>query len=326
MNRQPIINGKFKKQRSTGVQLYAKGILPFLENVELKTPPFRHSFVQAIWEQFSLPIKSGTRKSLLINFCNTAPFWYKNQIVTIHDMAVFENPDWFRPAFAKYYQCLFKQLAKNAKHFVTVSEFSKHEMMKHLAINPNQITVIHSAPKSDWKSIKPLENALLKNQPFMLMVGSHDPRKNFEFVIYAAQQWRKDKNYKLVIAGNPGKAFAKQKAANKTDVIWLQNLSDGELKWLYQNANLVIHPSLYEGFSLVPLEAHLLGAKTLISDIVVHREIAGETARYFELGDEEDLLKQLEQSIKAPFEKKSLPYSFEKSAEQWAELIFKVNG
>lgn len=308
------------------MQRYAEGIASYTPQAEYSIPPPKNAFWQLVWEQVLLPLKANKQKKLLINFCNTAPFWYKNQVVTIHDMAVFENPKWFRPAFAKYYQLLFTKLAKNAKHFVTVSEFSRNELLKYLAIHPDQITLIHSAPKSDWESITPKENELLKNQSFLLMVGSQDPRKNFDFVIKTTQNWRKENKYKLVIAGNPGKAFAQKRATNKNDVIWLQNLSDGELKWLYQNANLVIHPSLYEGFSLVPLEAHLLGAKTLISDIPVHREIAGDTAQYFELGKGAVLLFQIELAIKSPFVQKSLPYSFEKSAAQWEALIAKING
>jgi glycosyltransferase involved in cell wall biosynthesis len=316
-----IINGKFNKQRTTGVQRYAVGISELLSQTAYQIPASKSALKHLFWEQITLPLKANKQKKLLINFCNTAPFWYKNQIVTIHDMAVFENVKWFNPWFAFYYRWLFKQLAKNASHFVTVSEFSKREMHRHLKIDLDSISVIHSAVHDailDVISTKPTE---VPQGKFLLMVGSHDPRKNADFVIDATQEWRAQHDYKLVVAGNPGRAFAKKEKQYSKDVIWLQNLNDGGIKWLYQNAALVIHPSLYEGFSLVPIEAHLLETRCLISDIPVHKEIVGEAAHYFELDNRKDLILKIENALNAPFEKRPLPYSFEKSAKQWADLI-----
>ncbi len=323
---QSIINSKFKKQKTTGVQRYALGVSAFIDDAIYFEPKTKNSLLQVLWEQISLPLKAKREGQLLINFCNTAPFWYKNQIVTIHDMAVFENPVWFRPAFAKYYQWLFKKLAKNAKHFVTVSEFSKQEIHRHLGIPLNNISVVHSAVSADIFDANAKKPASAPMEKFLLMVGSHDPRKNFDFVIDATQQWRAQNQYQLVIAGNPGKAFAKREKDNRKDLIWLQGMSDSEMKWLYKNAQLVIHPSIYEGFSLVPIEAHLLGAKCLISDIPVHREITGKTAHYFELDNAEQLIRQIDHALNSPFESKPLPYSFEKSGEAWMELIKQMNG
>jgi glycosyltransferase involved in cell wall biosynthesis len=325
MDKSAIINSKFKKQRTTGVQRYASGVSAFLNDAVLSEPNTKNSLLQVLWEQILLPLKAKREKKLLTNLCNTAPFWYKNQIVTIHDMAVFENPVWFRTAFAKYYQWLFKKLAKNAQYFVTVSEFSKQEMHRHLGIPFTKINVIHSAVSDDLIMLNSQKPVSAPKGNFLLMVGSHDPRKNFDFVIDATQHWRTENDYELVIAGNPGKAFADKALAPQTKAIWLQGLNDAELKWLYENAKLVIHPSIYEGFSLVPIEAHLLGAKSLISDIPSHREIVGMAAHYFELGNAEHLIQQIDHALSSPFESVHLPYSFEKSGKAWVELISTID-
>ncbi|MDP4685264.1 MAG: glycosyltransferase family 4 protein [Salibacteraceae bacterium] len=325
MEKSAIINSKFKKQRTTGVQRYALGVSAFIDDAIFFEPKSKNSLLQVLWEQISLPLKAKREGLLLINFCNTAPFWYKKQMVTIHDMAVFENPVWFRPAFAKYYQWLFKKLAKNAKHFVTVSEFSKQEIHRHLGIPLTKISIIHSAVSDDFIEVNSHKPASAPIGNFILMVGSHDPRKNFDFVIGATQQWCTQNQYQLVIAGNPGKAFADKALAPETEAIWLQGLNDAELKWLYENAKLVIHPSIYEGFSLVPIEAHLIGAKCLISDIPVHREIVGKAAHYFELANAEHLILQIDHALNSPFEPIPLPYSFEKSGKDWMELISEMD-
>lgn len=326
MDKATIINSKFKKQRATGVQRYAFGVSAFIDDAIFFEPKTKSSILHVLWEQISLPLKAKRERQLLINLCNTAPFWYKKQMVTIHDMAVFENPLWFRPAFAKYYQWLFKKLAKNAKHFVTVSEFSKQEIHRHLGVPLTKISIIHSAVSDDFIAVNSHKPASAPIGNFLLMVGSQDPRKNFDFVICATQQWRTQNQYQLVIAGNPGKAFADKALALETNAIWLQGLNDAELKWLYENAKLVIHPSIYEGFSLVPIEAHLLGAKCLISDIPVHREIVGKTAHYFELDNTEHLIQQIDHALNSPFEPTRLPYSFEKSGKAWVELISTIDG
>ena len=324
MRKSLIVNGKFNKQRTTGVQRYAIGILSNLKDCQSTCPSSQNRLIQILWEQLWLPMTVKFKNALLVNFCNTAPFWYKNQIVAIHDMAVFENPTWFQPTFAKYYHWLFKKLAKNANHFVTVSEFSKQEMVKHLELSPEKITVIHSAISPNWEHIESEAIDSLNGQKFLLMVGSRDPRKNFDFVIEQLANWLQVNNYKLIIAGNTGKAFSSSSAVESNNVSWLANLNDHQLKWLYENTALLIHPSLYEGFSLVPLEGISLKVNCLISNIPVHREIVGDRAHYFELNNSTSLIEKLNAALANPFiQGEPLPYSFEKSADRWKKIMNK---
>lgn len=320
-----LVNGKYMMQHTTGVQRYARGIVPNLNKVEIIAPTAKNTFTQTFWEQNELPKLAKKNKQLLLNFCNTAPAFYKNQIVTIHDMAVFENPNWFAPAFAKYYQWLFRQHAKNALHFVTVSEFSKLEMMRHLRLKESQISVIHSAPNRALKELTSTKQNLEIDQPFLLMVGSHDPRKNFEFVINTLNPWLSRNNFKLIIVGKPGKAFAKMETTKSEHVVWLQNTSDEELKWLYEHCQALIHPALYEGFSLVPVEAIMLGAKTLVSEIPVHREILGDATEFFDLDSETDFIEKLEFILTQTKLEYGLNYNFTSSANKWRDLIREFN-
>lgn len=316
-----ILNGKFLMQHQTGVQRFAHGLLPYLNDIQVLKPTSDRRRDQIIWEQLTLGKLAKKEDKLLLNLCNTAPFWYQNQMVCMHDMAVFENPLWFNKSFAQYYQLLFKRLAKTAKHFITVSEFSKQEMMKYLGLKDHQIAIIHSAPSEHLIKAKAKKPALNVNKPFLLMVGSHDPRKNFNWVIQHLNNWLLKNNYELLIIGNPGEAFHKENKAFSQATKWLSSINDAQLKWLYQNAELVIHPALYEGFSLVPIEAMRLGTKVLISDIPVHREIAGASTYYFNLNKPEELELQVDQALKSIKPDFQNTYSFKMSGDKLNHLI-----
>ena len=322
MNSPVLVNGKFLNQPITGVQRYGHGILSQINsNVEVLAAP-EGRLASNYWEQTKLPALLKKRGNpLLINFCNSAPSFYKNQIVTIHDLAVFENPKWFQSPFATYYKLLFKRLAKTARHFVTVSEFSKSEMKRHLNIPEDKITIIHSAIDNRFGELQAIKPRI-GDQAFILMVGSHDPRKNFHWVIEHAARHINDLGFQLIIAGNPGAAFSDPNNKDTKSVTWLTNASDTELKWLYQNAELVIHPSLYEGFSLIPLEAASLNAKTLISNIPAHREIVGEQALYFDLDDANSLLNELDKALHGVRRELPHSFSFSESTLKWEQLIY----
>lgn len=315
------VNGKFLQQPVSGVQRYANGILSELNNrVDVLASPVGR-LASNYWEQTTLP-KSLKEKGnpLLLNFCNTAPASYKNQIVTIHDMAVFTNSSWFQKPFAEYYKLLFKRLSKKAMHFVTVSEFSKGEMMEYLKIPGQQISVIHSSVGARFENVLAAKPRI-SDQEFVLMVGSHDPRKNFDWVIENGATHLEKQGYQIIVAGRKSKAFRQIEKSQKSNTYWIEDCSDSELKWLYQNAALVIHPSVYEGFSLVPLEAHVFEAKLLVSDIPAHREIIGKRAVYFDPSDINSLLTGIENGLNSAISIDPLPYSFENSARLWDELI-----
>jgi len=307
------------------VQRYGHGILEHLnlEN-EIVQPTGTFTPTTHWWEQVSLPAFLKRNGSpLLLNFCNTAPSNYTNQIVTVHDMAVFENPNWFSKAFANYYQLLIPKICRNARHIVTVSDFSKAEIIRHLKVDADKISVIPSAVDNHLTKLKPSVVKSLLNTRYVLMVGSPDDRKNMAFVIEHAGHMLQQLGYGLVVAGNK-RHNLKSKSLNLHQVRWVIDANDHQLAWLYSNSSLVIHPSLYEGFSLIPHEARAFGKPTLLSDIAVHRDLNREASTYFKPRDPKHLRSQLELALHAgPGEIKST--SFIESAQLWKALIQKIN-
>ena len=287
------INGKFLTQPLTGVQRYAREITYYLtshypkyytvitptKNLSLgsksKVLAFRNSL---IWEQLILPIYLVLKGSpLLINLCNTAPILYKNQIITIHDTAFKENPAWFSTAFVRWYNFMISILVqKQSIHIITVSNFSKSEIIKHFKISKQQITVLYNGCARFLK--KPHSKKAIIGGKYALTVGSFNSRKNQELIIQTFLN-RKDTSLKLVLVGNYDlKIFNNQEAIldkinEKNNIILIKNSTDKTLANLYQNALFTIYTPFYEGFGLPVLESLVHQKPVIVSNIPVFHEL-----------------------------------------------------
>ena len=102
------INAKYKKQNITGVQRVAIELVKRFDQSSFNkiepSTPFSGKLMGFFWEQFLLPIvfKSKNGK-VLVSLCNTGPLAIKNQVVFLHDVAFFKNPEWFSKFFSLYY-------------------------------------------------------------------------------------------------------------------------------------------------------------------------------------------------------------------------------
>ncbi|MXV51309.1 glycosyltransferase [Pedobacter sp. HMF7647] len=295
-----FINGKYLTQPVSGVQRYAfeltKGLIAKGSNVKILVPNFfdiksteinDRFFVSTgdfkntnLWEQVHLPLFFRKRKSsLLINLCNTGPVLIKNQIVCLHDIAFFKNPQWYSRAFYLYYKFLIPLIVRNSKHIVTVSEFSKDEITGRFRFAANKISVIYNAPAKIFTI--PADKLILKKDDFFLFVGSFDPRKNLITLLKAFES-DKLKKFKLIVVGKRSASFRDQKLIIPDNVTILDNCNDEDLSVLYKHASGLINCSIYEGFGLPLVEAMSSGCPLVLSDIPVFREIAGDRASYFD--------------------------------------------
>lgn len=321
-----FINGRFLKQAITGVQRYARGVIDHLViPCTTVTNPAEGKVASLMWEHYILPRHLREKGSpLLLNLCNTAPHSYANQVVTIHDMAIFRRPQWFNPVFVRYYKWLLPRIAQTSRHIVTVSEFSKGEIVHFLGIPPEKITVIHGAAHPSLLNATPMRPIMPDERPFLLMVGSRDPRKNMDMVVKHVTPVLEEFDYNLIIAGRSSWTFAPPPRRSSDRLVWMDGVTDAELKWLYSHAVLCIQPSLYEGFSIVPLESLALNTPVLVSDIPAHREVLGEAAVRFDPGNPEDFLRCLRQNLENPRNHGKAAgeeFTYTKAAQQWRTLI-----
>lgn len=156
-----IINGRFLIHRVTGVERYAREILSELDkiiepdSIEMAVPPevgdiptYKNIKVVKIgklhnrlWEHFSFPWYVHKNKGVSLNLCNVAPLPAPG-IVCIHDVKVKATPQYFSKKFLLWYDLLLGNATKRARKIITVSEFSKSEIVKYFKVNPDKITVI----------------------------------------------------------------------------------------------------------------------------------------------------------------------------------------
>ncbi len=303
-NQKIYVNGRFLTQRPTGVQRFALDlVLAIQDSFELEIlipktdriiPEELNSKVTTVeggsghyWEQLTLPQYLKQNDGLLLNLCNTAPFLWKKNLVTIHDLA-FENKDWVNWKFSLLYKFLIPRIAKSAKHVFTVSNTIKTELLNRYKLDDNLVSVLYNRVSDEFLNAGIQEVQGLKD-PFYLTVGSLNPRKNYQWL---SEVFANNELPRLVIVGGEAQQF-KAANVNLKNCKVLGYTSIEELKWLYANAEGYVNFSLYEGFGIPTIEAMAMGLPIVCSDIPVNREVAGEEVLYAALNNEKELIKQL---------------------------------
>lgn len=346
-----VVNGRFLTQKATGVHRYAFEICNKLHEWGVDfyvavpkeiNPDYKFSFktVQCgslnthLWEQISLPRYLKKQGSpLLISFSGCGPLNYSNQIITIHDVSHERHPEWFSKNYFRFYHFMMPRIGRKSHAILTVSEFSKQEIVDTIGIDPQKIHVVHSnVPFHN----KPTEEQILNFQrdpdkeKYILTVSSMDPRKNFVRLVEAFSNIN-DKSIKLYIIGMQFKAFNTpdlQQLINE-NVVLPGYVDDDTLQKMYQNALFSIYPSLYEGFGLPPLESMTYGCPAIVSDIPALHEVSGDAGLYTDPFDVADMTakmnllaqdEELRQSLKQKGLHQIKLYSWDKSAKQVLEL------
>lgn len=306
------INGRFLTQKVTGVQRFALETLKRMDeeigfNITVLVPKdynsnyvFKRVNIKKVgvltghaWEQIELP--RYTKNETLINLCNTAPISKKNQIVVVHDMAVFSAPNGFSKLFRTWYKTMFKFFKMKSCSLLTVSEFSKSEIIKHLGVIESKVNVIKegtehfSVIREDNKT---LEKYDLKPQNYVLAVSSMNPNKNFSVLLDSLQHINGEE-FDIVLAGGSNSKVFNSVNLNDSKIKQVGYVTDEELKSLYMNAGCFVFPSIYEGFGLPPIEAMSVGCPVIASNIAPLNEILGDAALFFDPNDSEQLADEI---------------------------------
>ena len=272
-NRSIVVNGRFMTQRMTGVQRVAKELYRRLSTrPKLFEPPLFASggLTAHAWEQ--LVLGRQTSNKVLWSPCNTGPITHRRHVVTLHDLAALDKPEWFSPSFSALYKYLIPPLVHNAVKIVTVSDFSKERICDLLGASPEKVIVIQNGVTDDF--FPEPEGHLNFDNPYYLALSTIEPRKNLQTVLTA---WRKARSSlppeaRLVIAGatGPSRVFAASQIdsecpAVEDGVIFKGFVSDSELPGLIRGAIATIYMSHYEGFGLPVAESLASGVPAITS-------------------------------------------------------------
>ena len=290
------INGRFATQNLSGVQRFAQEITSAL----LRATPDTRLLVPAggaalqrgaqetghmqgqAWEQRELP--RAARDGFLVNLGNTAPLLGRRQLVVIHDAGVFSTPDAYSWKFRTWYKFMQSWLARRQVPIVTVSEFSRQEIIHHLRVPPARVEIITEGADHTLRleaDTGILHKHGLRHGEFVLAVGTLSAHKNLKALGRLARELA-SRNMPLVIAGSlGGGAFQTDgQAGLPQPACYIGRVTDEELKALYQHAGCFVFPSRYEGFGLPAVEAMACACPVVAADIPALRETCGAAALY----------------------------------------------
>jgi glycosyltransferase involved in cell wall biosynthesis len=299
MTLEPCVNLRTLGYGITGVQRYLLSLLPHMpaELGSVKPSQALQGIKGHIWEQVYLPTQLQRR--LLWSPGNTGPLTVSRQVLTVHDAASLDHPEWFERKFALWYGALLPRLVRKVHAIITVSNFSKERIVRLTRVDPQRVHVISNGVESrfrpaDQKTVQQVRTKFDLKSPYILFVGSLEPRKNLKILLEAWQLGNFD-GATLAVVGASGHLFRRLQFDSKpAGVCLLGRVEDEVLPALYSGAAGFVYPSIYEGFGLPPLEAIACGCPVAVSDIPAHREVFGQTAMYFDPFIPEDICTKLE--------------------------------
>jgi glycosyltransferase involved in cell wall biosynthesis len=332
------INARFRTQVLTGVQRYASEIIKRFPKEYIEIKPFKTlpGAIGHIWEQVILPLRVS-KNAILWSPGGSGPISVSNQIITIHDVAPLDHPEWYNTKFVKWYKWLWPRLVKKVKHIITVSNYSRERIVKILNVPYEKITVIPLGVNKKFFSIESQQMDYIRNkynlpEDYILTVSAISPRKNINRVIKAWEKINDDYNIPLVIVGKEGLYFAGSEKVIKSseNIIFTGYVPDPDLPFLYACSSVFVYASLYEGFGLPVLEAMAAGTPVVASKNTSLPEVAGDSAIFVDPYDEESIASGIRQIIEnsnkrkeliIKGKKRALNFSWEKTAEETWKCI-----
>ena len=344
------INGKFLSRSINGQIRVATEIIKELDKIvppryiEIVAPPSKFDVEGLmnieilrigkgnphVWEQTYYAKYLKSTGNIGVNFLNTHPF-FQPDISYVHDVIFKAYPNLFSSLYGrlqkKYISLMIKSAVKRARSIITVSEFSKKEIEEYYSKCQKEITVIYNG----WQHMKSisedqgifLRHQTIKKNDYVLSVSSITPQKNFSWIIRNAT-YNKEQQY--IIVGS--KENSTQDDIRSLDnVLYTGHISDGEMKALMHYCKAFIHPAVYEGFAITPLEAIASGCRNIIvSKVSCMPEIYGEYVHYIDPSDPRVIISDIlrEECL----EPRNLlnKYSWEKSASQLYEILKELTG
>ena len=285
-------------------------VLPFNSNIALVDVG-----IYGIREQILVPAAAKNSRLLHVPHFNI-PLLYSGQlVVTIHDLILTTvSPNLKSAAAFLYSKPMLWLAARKASHIITVSEYSKQQIVEHLRVDPSRITVIYNIvrpcfrPQNIAESRQIISNLLNLPDNYFLFVSNFKPHKNLNILLQAFALLRSRGQYldkKLLLVGgtpknSPGVHSEIQRLGLEKVVLTIPHLSDDILVHAYCAANTLIMPSTSEGFGLPVAEAMACGTPVICSRIPVFEEIAQDAACYFDPASAEDLAETIDKLLACP--------------------------
>jgi len=252
----------------------------------------------------------GEKLDVFFSPTHYAPLFVKfPQVITILDVSYKRYPKLFTKLDLLRFETWGKYSIKIASKIITISNSSKDDIIKEYGIPEAKVEVVYpgikqvSSSKYEVLSMKQLKQKYGIDSPFILFVGTLQPRKNVKRLIEAFSNLVSSMNdLKLVIVGRKGWQYrdileAPKKFNIEDKVKFIETVTDEELPSFYKNAEVFVLPSLYEGFGLPILESMRYGCPVVTSNVSSLPEAGGDAALYVDPNNVADIAEKLEKVL-----------------------------
>ncbi len=303
---------------------------------------------KTFWMQYHLRRQLKKMKLDLCHFTNSvgpisAPC---PTILTIHDMTL-----WLHPSYHPWQRLVAMRpiipiAARKAEAIITVSHSAKKDIVRILGVPAEKVHVIYEAPGAEFRPLNngpELEVARRKYglpEHFILHVGTLEPRKNLVRLLEAFEQLRRTRaiGHDLVFAGKRGwkddAIFATVQRLNLAGAVHFLDFVPGRLlPAIYNLADTLVFPSMYEGFGLPLVEAMACGTPVVASPFGALKEVAGEAAVFINPTDVTSIVdglrrvladRQLHTSLRIQGLERARQFGWEKTAQKTSQLYWQV--
>ncbi|MCA9409338.1 MAG: glycosyltransferase family 4 protein [Candidatus Omnitrophica bacterium] len=270
-------------------------------------------------------------------------------VVTVHDLIFKTFPQGHTQKTLDETDKQFKNIGEKAAKIICCSKNTVRDLQKYFNIKKNKISMVYQGVdknlfyligrEEEKYAVKLLRNKGI-HEPFILSVGTIEPRKNLENILHAFDKLRTRKQFqgKLVVIGMKGWMSESiygliRKLELKEHVIFLGYLSDPELRMFYNKAEAFVFPSFYEGFGFPIVEAFCCGTPVVTSNVSSCPEVAQDAAMIVDPYDPESISQGIaqiinDQEVKNMLREKGLrragDFNFRKTAKKTLDIYKEV--
>ncbi len=266
--------------------------LPTGEHIVYCPAPIGERWLYRLWHRLQLPLPVQLITGRLDLFHSpdfVLPPLAKGipSLLTVHDLSFIHYPETFPEALVRYLNTVVPRSVARASHILADSQATKADLHNIWHVPQDKVTVLYSGVHERFRVIDDAHRIGtlrkkydLGDVPFILSVGTVQPRKNYQMLIQAFKPVAERFPHHLYIAGGKGWLYDDMLAEIERQglngrVRFLGFIDDADLPTLYNAATLFAMPSLYEGFGLPLLEAMACGVPVLTSNVSSLPEVVG---------------------------------------------------
>ena len=311
--------------------VFGKNVTPIVLH-----PQARHPILFKIWFNYSVT-KALKKCNIDLFFSPDGYLSLKTnvkQIGVIHDLNFEHYPEDIPKSARKYLLKYFPLFAKKANKIITVSEFSKQDIINQYKINDDKIVVAHNGGNEKFKPISIDKKASVKQQytngnDYFVYVGALHARKNIDRLFKAFETFKKHSNSKtkLVVVGE--KMWDSQNvSANHQDIIFTGHLDINQLIDVVAAAKSLVLVSYFEGFGIPLVEGMRCGVPVITSNVTSMPEVCGDAGILVDPFNIDDISQALEkmdsdEDLRKNLSKKAIERAKKFAWQKSSEIIWK---